>query len=91
MKEEQQVQRIKRQLLALGQMLPGSLSEQWNICGSPGCKCKTRKSQFATARITNSVSALRGRVPLSLFDRKMFQRRGEEFSATSGSRNWSWL
>ena len=40
MKEEQQVQRIKRQLLSLGPMLPGSLSEQWNVCGSPGCKCK---------------------------------------------------
>ena len=39
MKEEQKV-RIKRQLLALGPMLPGSLSEQWNVCGSPGCKCK---------------------------------------------------
>jgi hypothetical protein len=40
MKEEQKVQRIKRQLLALKPMLPGSLSEQWNVCGSPGCKCK---------------------------------------------------
>ena len=40
MKEEQKVQRIKRQLLALKPMLPGSLSEQWNVCGIPGCKCK---------------------------------------------------
>ncbi len=40
MKEEQQVQKIKKQLLALGPMLPGSLSEQWNVCGTPGCKCK---------------------------------------------------
>jgi hypothetical protein len=40
MKEEQQVQKIKKQLLALGPMLPGSLSEQWNVCGTSGCKCK---------------------------------------------------
>jgi hypothetical protein len=40
MKEEQQVQRIKKQLMALGPILPGSLTEQWNVCGSPGCKCK---------------------------------------------------
>jgi hypothetical protein len=40
MKKEQQVQRIKRQMLELGPMLPGSLSEQWNVCGTPVCKCK---------------------------------------------------
>jgi len=40
MKEERQVLKLKTQLLALGPMLPGSLSEQWNVCGSPGCKCK---------------------------------------------------
>jgi hypothetical protein len=40
MKEEQQVQRIKKQILDLGPMLPGSLSEQWNVCGTLGCKCK---------------------------------------------------
>jgi len=39
-REEQQIQKIKKQLLALGPMLPGSLSEQWNVCGTPGCKCK---------------------------------------------------
>jgi hypothetical protein len=40
MKEEQTVQRIKKQILDLGPMLPGSLSEQWNVCGTLGCKCK---------------------------------------------------
>jgi hypothetical protein len=39
-KEEQQIEKIKGQLLALGPILPGSLSEQWNVCGTPGCKCK---------------------------------------------------
>jgi len=23
-------------------MLPGGISEQWNVCGKPGCKCKDR-------------------------------------------------
>lgn len=40
MKEEQQVQKIKKQLMSIGPMLPGSLSEQWNVCGTLGCKCK---------------------------------------------------
>ena len=43
MKEGQQIQRIKKQILALGPMLPGSLSEQWNVCGTLGCKCKDPK------------------------------------------------
>ena len=43
MREEWQIERIKKKLLALGPMLPGSLSEQWNVCGSLGCKCKDPK------------------------------------------------
>lgn len=30
----------KKKLLALGDMHPGSLSQQYNICGTPNCKCK---------------------------------------------------
>ncbi len=34
------MQRIQRQLAKMGPVLPGSLSEQWNVCGTPGCRCK---------------------------------------------------
>lgn len=37
---ENKIQGIKTQLLALGEMRPGSLSKQYNICGKPGCRCK---------------------------------------------------
>jgi hypothetical protein len=37
------VERIKRRIAELGPVLPGSLSKQWNVCGSPGCKCKDPK------------------------------------------------
>ncbi len=40
---QQRLQRIKTQLLALGPIHPGSLSEQYNVCGSPGCRCKDPK------------------------------------------------
>ena len=40
MKTKQSVERLKRKLIDLGPILPGSLSEQWNVCGTPGCKCK---------------------------------------------------
>ncbi len=40
MKTKQSVEQLKRKLLNLGPVLPGSISEQWNVCGTPGCKCK---------------------------------------------------
>lgn len=39
-KAERKVGMIKKRLMELGPMLPGSLSEQWNVCGTPGCRCK---------------------------------------------------
>ena len=39
-REERNVERLKGMLAQLGPMLPGSLSEQWNVCGTPGCQCK---------------------------------------------------
>lgn len=40
MKAHEKVELLKQKLLNLGPVLPGSISEQWNICGTPGCKCK---------------------------------------------------
>jgi len=39
-REERSLQRIKTQLIELGPVLPGSLSTQWNVCGTAGCQCK---------------------------------------------------
>jgi hypothetical protein len=35
-----QIDRVKGQLNALGDLRPGSLSTQYNVCGTPGCRCK---------------------------------------------------
>lgn len=40
MKTKKSVEQLKQKLIGLGPVLPGSISEQWNICGTPGCKCK---------------------------------------------------
>ena len=37
---QRQIEKVKRDLAALGDLRPGSLSIQYNVCGSPGCKCK---------------------------------------------------
>ena len=37
---EKRVETIKRELAQLGDLRPGSLSKQYNVCGNPTCKCK---------------------------------------------------
>jgi hypothetical protein len=37
---EKRIEKIKRQIGELGDLRPGALSQQYNICGSPGCQCK---------------------------------------------------
>ena len=37
---QDRVVRIKKELSALGDMRPGALSMQYNVCGKAGCRCK---------------------------------------------------
>src|SRR5437867_7830238 len=42
---EVQIEKIKRELGGLGDLRPGSLSEQYNVCGNPNCRCKEALSK----------------------------------------------
>lgn len=44
MTPEKRIERILSKLSNLGPMLPGSISEQWNVCGTPGCACKAENN-----------------------------------------------
>jgi len=37
---ESRIEALKEELTALGDLRPGSLSKQYNVCGKPGCRCK---------------------------------------------------
>jgi len=37
---QREIERIKKELAGLGDLPPGSLSKQYNVCGKPGCRCK---------------------------------------------------
>jgi len=39
---DKQIDQIKRRLVALGDVRPGSVSKQYNVCGKLGCKCKDK-------------------------------------------------
>lgn len=34
------IRKLEEALAQIGPVLPGGISEQWNVCGKPGCKCK---------------------------------------------------
>ena len=42
---EERIGRIKTKLSRLGELRPGVLSEQYNVCGTPGCRCKANPPQ----------------------------------------------
>lgn len=37
---QEKIEAIKKKLLTLEDMRPGSLSKQYNVCGNPSCRCK---------------------------------------------------
>jgi hypothetical protein len=39
---EKKITKIKADLMALGEMHPGSLSQQFNVCGVKNCRCKDK-------------------------------------------------
>jgi hypothetical protein len=44
MTPQQRIERLFGKLSSLSPMLPGSISEQWNVCGTEGCACKAAKN-----------------------------------------------
>jgi hypothetical protein len=42
---QREIERIKKELAGLGDLRPGSLSRQYNVCGKPGCRCKASPPQ----------------------------------------------
>ena len=38
------IEEIKQEISGLGEMRCGSLREQYNVCGSPKCKCKDKEN-----------------------------------------------
>jgi hypothetical protein len=42
---EREIGKIKTRLGAIGDLRPGSLSEQYNVCGNKNCRCKADPPQ----------------------------------------------
>jgi len=42
---ERQIAKVKEELMELAELRPGSISLQYNVCGSPNCRCKASPQQ----------------------------------------------
>jgi len=42
---ETKIEALKGRIVALGDLRPGSLSLQYNVCGTPNCRCKASPPQ----------------------------------------------
>lgn len=50
---ERRLTHLQRELLTLGPVHPGSITEQFNACGQPGCRCKDPENLKGTDPITS--------------------------------------
>jgi len=42
---ERRIEALQQKLASLGELHPGSLSEQYNVCGTAACRCKADPPQ----------------------------------------------
>ena len=83
---ETKIGKIKKELIALGDLRPGSLSKQHNICGNPKCRCKKEASyrhgpycQLSyTVMLQSELDISRNFVNLYNFGRKCYENEPQE-------------
>lgn len=81
---ENKIAKIKAEIIALGDVRPGSLSEQYNVCGTPGCRCKANPSKKHGPYVQLSYTR-HGR------SHTQFVRRGEMQTVKAQIKNYSRL
>jgi len=42
---QQRIDEIKAEIATIGPLRPGTLTRQYNVCGTPGCRCKEDPDQ----------------------------------------------
>ena len=83
---QRQIAKIKGELLELGDLHPGSLSRQYNVCGKPGCRCKDPKNPRRHGPYHKVSYVYRGRFHLAVRLRAIRSKKsGPNWPTTSAS------
>lgn len=81
-KASKRIKKLEETLTQIGPMLPGGITEQWNVCGKPGCKCKDAENPQKHGPYFQLSFTLGGR------SSSMFIRRGQLVAARRCVRNY---
>lgn len=77
---EKKIEKVKKQLLQIREMRPGSLSKQYNVCGMPGCRCKDPENPKKHGPYYNLSYTVKGKGGTK-FIRKEFAKKIAEETA----------
>lgn len=55
------IARLKQRILGLGPVHPGRITKQYNVCGTPGCRCKDPEHPRKHGPYHNLSHTFRGR------------------------------
>lgn len=74
MSPEQKIAQIIKKILNLEPVLPGSISEQWNVCGTPGCACKSVQNPIKHGPYYQLSFSVRGKAPQCLLKGRILRK-----------------
>jgi hypothetical protein len=77
---ERKIDDLRKKLLAIGEMYPGAVSKQYNICGTPGCKCKDEENPVKHGPYSNLNFTFKGR-SRTKFIRQELVKQFERYTA----------
>jgi len=81
-KELKRIELLKKQIMNLGPILPGSISKQYNVCGKKDCRCKHPEDPVKHGPYFQLSFSIKGR------SSTMFLKEGEVSEAKRRIRNY---
>ncbi len=70
---EKEIIKIKKNLLELDLIHPGSVSEQYNICGTAGCQCKDERNPIKHGPYSNLSFSFKGKSKTKFIRKELVQ------------------
>ena len=82
MNTSNKIESLINKLALLGPLLPGTISEQWNVCGKANCKCKDKKNPQKHGpyyQLSYNIAGKNSTMFIKSVDLKEAQKRQENY------------
>ena len=77
---KKKIRSLKEKIVGIEEMYPGAVSRQYNICGTPGCRCKDKEKPVKHGPYSNLSFTFKGR-SRTKFIRKELEKAFEDYTA----------